>query len=77
LGQAVDAKSLSTILVALFADIPIAGWVVTFGARGFNHLDKYTLHTENTTNGKITNITETAELMFYFFQTLNCFNKTL
>ena len=55
--------SSGTSLLTSFTGIPIAGWLGSFGARGFNRLDKYTLHMGNVTNGNITNATEIAELM--------------
>ena len=57
------AASLGTALVTSFAGIPAAGWLGSFGARGFNRLGKYTLHMGNVTNGNITNATDIAELM--------------
>ena len=56
----VGAVSSGTALVTSCAGIPVAGWVGSFGARGFNRLGKYTLHMGNVTNA---NITEISELM--------------
>ena len=50
-------------VVTGFLDIPVAGWVGSFGARGFNSLGKYAMHMGNATSGNITNITDIAELM--------------
>ena len=50
-------------LVTSFAGIPVAGWLGSLGARGFNRLGKYTLHMGNVTSGNITNATDIAELM--------------
>ena len=44
-------------LITSFAGIPVAGWLGTLGARGFNRLGKYTLHMGNIT------ATDIAELM--------------
>ena len=57
------ASASGAALVTSFAGIPLAGWIGSFGARGLNSLGKYTLHMGNVTSGKITNITEIAELM--------------
>ena len=57
------AASSGTALVTSFAGIPLAGWVGSFGARGFNSLGKYALHMGNVTSGNITNATEIAKLM--------------
>lgn len=59
----IGAASSGTALVTSFAGIPVAGWLGSFGARGFNRLGKYTLHMGNVTNGNITNATEIAKLM--------------
>ena len=59
----IGAASSGTALVTSFAGIPVAGWIGSFGARGFNRLGKYTLHMGNVTAGKITNATEISELM--------------
>ena len=59
----VGAVSSGTALVTSFAGIPVAGWVGSFGARGFNRLGKYTLHMGNVTSGNITNATQIGELM--------------
>jgi len=45
----VGAASSATALVTSFAGIPVSGWLGSFGARGFNHLGKYTLHMGNVT----------------------------
>ena len=50
------AASSGTALVTSFAGIPVAGWLGSFGARGFNRLGKYTLHMGNVTNGNITHM---------------------
>jgi hypothetical protein len=60
---AIGAVSSGTALLTSFAGIPAAGWVGSFGARGFNRLGKYTLHMGNVTNGNITNATDISELM--------------
>lgn len=60
---AIGAASSGTALVTSFAGIPVAGWVGSFGARGFNRLGKYTLHMGNVTAGNITNATDISELM--------------
>ena len=57
------AGSSGTALVTSFAGIPIAGWLGSLGARGFNRLGKYTLHMGNVTSGNITNATDIAALM--------------
>ena len=57
------AGASGTALVTSFAGIPMAGWIGSFGARGFNRLGKYTLHMGNVTSGNITNATDIAELM--------------
>lgn len=57
------AVSLGTALATSFAGIPVAGWLGSLGARGFNRLGKYTLHMGNVTSGNITNATDIAELM--------------
>jgi hypothetical protein len=57
------ATSSGTALITSFAGIPMAGWLGSFGARGFNRLGKYTLHMGNVTNGNITNATAISELM--------------
>jgi hypothetical protein len=54
--------SSSTALVTSFAGIPMAGWLGSFGARGFNRLGKYTLHMGNITSGNITSATDISEL---------------
>ena len=59
----IGAASSGTALVTSFAGIPVAGWVGSFGARGFNRLGKYTLHMGNVTSGNITNVTDIADLM--------------
>ena len=59
----IGAASSGTALVTSFAGIPVAGWVGSFGARGFNRLGKYTLHMGNVTSGKVTNATDIADLM--------------
>lgn len=59
----IGAASSGTALVTSFAGIPMAGWLGSFGARGFNRLGKYTLHMGNITNGNITNATAISELM--------------
>ena len=60
---AIGAAASGTALLTSFAGIPAAGWVGSFGARGFNRLGKYTLHMGNVTNGNITNATDIGELM--------------
>ena len=60
---AIGAASSGTALVTSFAGIPVAGWIGSFGARGFNRLGKYTLQMGNVTNGNIKNATEISELM--------------
>lgn len=57
------ATSSGATLATSFAGIPIAGWLGTFGARGFNRLGKYTVHMGNVTTGNITNVTEIGDLM--------------
>lgn len=57
------AASSGTALVTSFAGIPVAGWLGSLGARGFNRLGRYTLHMGNVTSGNITNATEIADLM--------------
>jgi hypothetical protein len=57
------ATASGEALVTSFVGIPLAGWIESFGARGLTGLGKYTLHMGNVTSGKITNITEIAELM--------------
>jgi len=59
----VGAASSATALVTSFAGIPVAGWLGSFGARGFNRLGKYSLHMGNVTSGNLTNATDIAELM--------------
>ena len=59
----VGAASSTTALVTSFAGIPVAGWLGSFGARGFNRLGKYSLHMGNVTSGNVTNVTDIAELM--------------
>ena len=59
----IGAAASGTALATSFAGIPVAGWLGSFGARGFNRLGKYTLHMGNVTNGNITNPTSIAELM--------------
>ena len=59
----VGAASSATALVTSFAGIPVAGWLGSFGARGFNRLGKYSLHMGNVTSGNVTNVTDIAELM--------------
>ena len=59
----VGAASSATALVTSFAGIPVAGWLGSFGARGFNRLGKYSLHMGNVTSGNVTNTTDIAELM--------------
>lgn len=53
-----SAKSSGTALVTSSTRIPVAEWLGSFGARGFNSLGKYTLHM-----GNVTNATEISELM--------------
>jgi len=60
---AIGAASSGTALVTSFAGIPVAGWIGSFGARGFNRLGKYTLQMGNVTAGNITNATDISELM--------------
>jgi len=57
------AASSGTALVTSFAGIPVAGWLGSLGARGFNRLGKYTLHMGNVTSGNITNATDIAGFM--------------
>lgn len=57
------AASSGTALATSFAGIPVAGWLGSLGARGFNRLGKYTLHMGNITSGNITNATDIAALM--------------
>ena len=57
------AASSGTALVTSFAGIPVAGWIGSFGARGFNRLGKYTLNMGNVTSGNVTNATDISELM--------------
>ena len=57
------AASSGTALVTSFTGIPVAGWLGSLGARGFNRLGKYTLHMGNVTSGNVTNATDIAELM--------------
>lgn len=59
----IGAASSGTALVTSCVGIPVAGWIGSFGARGFNRVGKYALHMGNVTNGNITNATEIAELM--------------
>ncbi len=59
----IGAASSGTALVTSFAGIPVAGWIGSFGARGFNRLGKYSLHMGNVTNGNITNATAISDLM--------------
>lgn len=59
----VGAASSGTALVTSFVGIPMAGWLGSFGARGFNRLGKYGLHMGNVTNGNLTNAIEIAELI--------------
>lgn len=59
----VGAASSGTALVTSFVGIPMAGWLGSFGARGFNRLGKYALHMGNMTNGNLTNAIEIAELI--------------
>ncbi len=59
----IGAASSGTALATSFAGIPVAGWLGSFGARGFNRLGKYTLHMGKVTSGNITNATSIAELM--------------
>ena len=59
----IGAASSGAALATSFAGIPVAGWLGSFGARGFNRLGKYTLHMGKVTNGNITNPTSIAELM--------------
>jgi len=59
----IGAAASGTALATSFAGIPVAGWLGSFGARGFNRLGKYTLHMGNVTNGNITNATSIAEFM--------------
>ena len=59
----VGAASSATALVTSVAGIPVAGWLGSFGARGFNRLGKYSLHMGNVTSGNVTNTTDIAELM--------------
>ena len=44
------AAASGTALATSFAGIPVAGWLGSMGARGFNRLGKYTLHMENVTD---------------------------
>ena len=55
--------SSATALATSVTGIPLAGWLGSFGARGFNRLGKYTLHMGNVTSGNITNATAISELM--------------
>ena len=59
----VGAASSATAIVTSFASIPMAGWLGSFSARGFNRLGKYSLHMGNVTSGNITNATDIGELM--------------
>ena len=59
----IGTASSATALVTSFAGIPVAGWLGSFGARGFNRLGKYSLHMGNITSGNLTNATDIAELM--------------
>ena len=59
----IGTASSATALVTSFAGIPVAGWLGSFGARGFNRLGKYSLHMGNVTSGNLTNATDIAELM--------------
>lgn len=60
---AMGVTSLGKALVTSFTSIIITRWLVSFGARGFNRLDKYALHMGNVIIGNITNATDSAELM--------------
>ena len=59
IGSTVSGTALATS----FSGIPVAGWLGSFGARGFNRLGKYTLHMGNVTSGNITNSSQMADLM--------------
>lgn len=59
----VGATSSGAALVTSFAGIPMAGWLGSFGARGFNRLGKYALHMGNVTSGNLTNATAISDLM--------------
>lgn len=59
----VGATCSGTALLTSFTGIPVAGWIGSFGARGFNRLGKYTLHMGNVTSGNITNATAISDLM--------------
>lgn len=49
------AGASGTALITSFVGIPVAGWLGSLGARGFNYLGKYSLHMGNVTSGNITN----------------------
>lgn len=51
------APSSGAALLTSFAGVPVAGWIGSFGARGFNRLGKYRLHMGNVSSGNITNVT--------------------
>ena len=59
----IGGTSSATALATSVTGIPLAGWLGSFGARGFNRLGKYTLHMGNVTSGNITNATDISELM--------------
>ena len=59
------ATSSGIALTTSFAGIPAAGWLGSFGARGFNRLGKYTLEMGKVTNGNSTNTTSIIELVTY------------
>ena len=59
----IGAASSGTALITSFTGIPVAGWLGSFGARGFNRLGKYALHMGNVTSGNITNVTDVYDLM--------------
>ena len=59
----VGATSSGVALVTSFAGLPVAGWLGSFGARGFNRLGKYAYHMGNVTSGNLTNTTAISDLM--------------
>lgn len=66
LCRVIGASSSSIALITSFTIIPLAGWLGSFGARGFNGLGKYPLDMGNITSDNITNPTNISEFMSQF-----------
>ena len=59
----IGAVSSGTALATSFTGIPVAGWLGSFGARGFNRVGKYAYKIGNVTSGNLINGTALSDVM--------------